>query len=117
MTLADHYRETSAVARAFELAWAHTQVEHRHPELVGAGRPPLPEARLAHPLRQPHPQGRAADPGREPQGPAGLWPYGISGDKPIVLAFVADFDEVALAVQLLVRPHLTSGSRGSTSTS
>ncbi len=29
LTLADHYRETSAVARAFELAWAHTQVEHR----------------------------------------------------------------------------------------
>src|SRR5207248_981793 len=36
------------------------------------------------------------------KGQPGLWAYGISGDKPIALAFVADFDEVALASQLLV---------------
>ena len=34
LALADQYHEASAVARAFELAWAHSQVEHRHRELV-----------------------------------------------------------------------------------
>ena len=28
--MADQFREAGAVARAFELAWAHSQVEHRH---------------------------------------------------------------------------------------
>src|SRR4029077_74413 len=30
LTLADQYHQGSAVARAFELAWAHSLIEHRH---------------------------------------------------------------------------------------
>src|SRR5262249_19448864 len=36
------------------------------------------------------------------RGQAALWRYGISGDKPIVLARVAEIDELPLVRQLLV---------------
>ena len=35
------------------------------------------------------------------KGQPGLWAYGISGDKPIILAFIADFDQTSLVAQLL----------------
>ena len=101
LTLADHYHETSAVARAFELSWAHTQVEHRHRNW---------SAQDAHLFQRLGSHILYASPGlrAEPEvlianrkGQPGLWPYSISGDKPILLAFIADFDEVALASQLL----------------
>jgi len=101
LTLADHYRETAAVARAFELAWAHTQVEHRHRNWSAQ------DAHLFQRLAS-HILYAGAALRAEPailaenrKGQAGLWPYGISGDRPILLAFIADFDEVSLAGQLL----------------
>ncbi len=101
LTLADHFCEISAVARAFELAWAHTQVEHRHRNW-SAQDAHLFQRLAAHLLYA----GTTlrADPAilaENTKGQPGLWAYGISGDKPIALALVADFDEVALAAQLL----------------
>ena len=101
LTLADHYREVAAVARAFELAWAHSQVDHRarswsaqdaHTfQRLGSA---LIYAGTAH----------RADPAilaANTKGQPGLWAYGISGDVPIILAFVADFDQTGLVPQLL----------------
>ena len=102
LTLADHYRETSAVARAFELAWAHSQVEHRHRNW-SAQDSHLFQRLASHILYAT--STLRADPAilaENRKGQPGLWPYGISGDKPIALAFIADFDEVMLATQLLV---------------
>ena len=102
LTLADHYRESSAVARAFELAWAHTQVEHRNRNW-SAQDAHLFQRLASHVLYAT--STLRADPAilaRNTKGQPGLWSYGISGDKPIALAFVADFDEIALANQLLV---------------
>jgi cyclic beta-1,2-glucan synthetase len=102
LTLADHYREISAVARAFELAWAHTQVEHRHRNWSAQDAHLF--QRLASHIIYAGTTLRA-DPAiliQNTKGQPGLWAYGISGDKPIVLALIADFDEVALAAQLLV---------------
>ena len=102
LTLADHYREVSAVARAFELAWAHIQVEHRHRNW-SAQDAHLFQRLGSHVLYAG--TSLRADPAvlmLNSKGQPGLWAYGISGDKPIVLAFIADFDEVALAVQMLV---------------
>ena len=102
LTLADHYRETSAIARAFELAWAHSQVEHRSRNWSAQDSHLF--QRLASHVIHAGPTLRA-DPAvlaRNTKGQPGLWAYGISGDRPIVLALVADFDEVALVVQLLV---------------
>ena len=88
LALADQYHELSAVARAFELAWAHSQVEQR-PSRTGRPRsPPVPAAGLARPLRRPRPAGRPAVLAANRQGQPALWRHGISGDRPIVL--VAD---------------------------
>ena len=102
LTLADHYRETSAVARAFELAWAHSQVEHRHRNW-SAQDSHLFQRLASHILYATSTlRADAAVLAENRKGQPGLWPYGISGDKPIALAFIADFDEVVLATQLLV---------------
>ena len=85
LALADQYREASAAARAFELAWAHSQIEHSHrgwsPEeahlfqrlgahlvFAGSAMRAAPPILAANRLGQP-----------------GLWRAGISGDRPIIL--------------------------------
>ena len=47
------------------------------------------------------PCGPTGDNRRQPSGPAGLWRFGISGDRPIVLARIAGTDQLPLARQLL----------------
>ncbi len=102
LILADHYHETAAIARAFELAWAHTQVEHRHRNW-SAQDAHLFQRLAAHVIHAgPTLRAEPAILARNRKGQAGLWAYGISGDKPILLAFIADFDEIALAAQLLI---------------
>ena len=101
LTLADHYREIVAVSRAFELAWAHSQVEHRSRNW--SAQDAHVYQRLASCLLY---TGTAlrADPAilaQNQKGQPGLWTYGISGDKPIILAFIADFDQTGLVAQLL----------------
>ncbi|WP_435007862.1 GH36-type glycosyl hydrolase domain-containing protein [Tundrisphaera lichenicola] len=102
ITLADHYRETSAIARAFELAWAHSQVEHRSRNWSAQDSHLF--QRLASNLIYAGTILRA-DPailGLNTKGQPGLWAYGISGDLPIVAVLVDAFDDLALVVQLLV---------------
>ncbi|WP_435019716.1 GH36-type glycosyl hydrolase domain-containing protein [Tundrisphaera sp. TA3] len=101
-TLADHYHDMSAVARAFELAWAQSQVEHRTRHWSAQDSHLF--QRLASHVLFAGPTLRA-DPAlirANHRGQPGLWAYGISGDKPIVLATIAEFDEVPLAGQLLI---------------
>ncbi|HEX7446811.1 MAG TPA: cyclic beta 1-2 glucan synthetase, partial [Pirellulales bacterium] len=101
LSLADQYHDFHSVNRAFELAWAHSQVQLRHlhlssedvhlfqrlaSQVVYAGRT----------LRGPQ---KALLANR--QGQSGLWRFGISGDKPIVLAHIGQSDQLALARQLL----------------
>src|SRR5262249_12516388 len=90
-----------AASRAFELAWAHIQVEHRH-----QGRPAedvhLYQRLVAHIVFA----GDAlrAEPAvlaRNRLGQEALWRFGISGDRPIVLVRIAAVDELPLARQLL----------------
>jgi cyclic beta-1,2-glucan synthetase len=102
LALADQYCAPSAVARVFELSWAHSQVEHRHrnwaPEDV------LLFQRLGAYLiftgtaQRPAPAVIAAN----TQGQPGLWRYGISGDKPILLARIQNAGQLEFARQLLV---------------
>ena len=101
LALADHYRDYQAVLRAFDLAWAHSQVELRHLRLS------MEEAhlyqRLATHLIYAGPALRAptAVLAANQQGQPGLWRHGISGDRPILLVSVAEADEVALVRRLL----------------
>jgi cyclic beta-1,2-glucan synthetase len=102
LALADAYHGISAVARAFELAWAHSQVAHGH-------RDGLPEdahlyQRLGSHLvfagsaLRAHSQVLLAN----RQGQQALGRYGISGDRPILLARIAEAAELSLVRQLLV---------------
>jgi len=101
LALADKYHNFHGIARAFELAWAHSQVELRHYRLT------TEEAHLfqrlaAHviyagaALRAP-----ASVLQSNRQGQPGLWRYGISGDKPIVLLKVQEADQLGFVRQLL----------------
>lgn len=102
LAMADQYCAISAVARVFELSWAHSQVEHRHrnwtPEDV------LLFQRLSAYLIFTGTAQRAAPAVIEAntQGQPGLWRYGISGDKPILLARIQNAGQLELAHQLLV---------------
>jgi cyclic beta-1,2-glucan synthetase len=101
LTLVDHYRDPHAGPRVFDLAWAHSQVELRHLHLTTA------EAhlfqRLAAPLIYAGP-GLRGDPAvlaANRQGQPGLWKFGISGDRPILLVRISAADQVPLVRQLL----------------
>jgi cyclic beta-1,2-glucan synthetase len=98
---ADQYHDFHAVTRAFELAWAHSQVELRHLHLT-AEESHLFQRLAAHVIYT----GRAlrADPAvlaANRQGQPGLWRHGISGDNPIVLVRIGETEEMPLVRQLL----------------
>ena len=89
LALADAYHDFHGITRAFELAWAHSQVELHHYHLTTEDVHLF--QRLAAHLIYTGPFLRAAPtcwPANR-QGQPGLWRHGISGDKPIVLLDVA----------------------------
>jgi cyclic beta-1,2-glucan synthetase len=101
LALADQYADFHGVNRAFELAWAHSQVELRHLQLT-------PEEaqlfqRLAAHLIFSGSQSRApaATLAGNRQGQSALWRHGISGDLPMVLARFASTEDLSLVRQLL----------------
>ncbi len=111
MAMADQFREPGAVSRAFELAWAHSQVEHRHHDQSGADAH-LFQRLASHILFA----GGAlrADPSVLAQNhlsQTALWRFGISGDRPIVLARIAGGDQLAL-VRQLIAAHAYLRARG-----
>ncbi len=99
--LAGQYREAGAVARAFDLAWAHSQVEHRQ-RTWQPDQAVLFQRLAAHIIysgslpRSNHDVITADTPGQ-----AGLWKLGISGDLPIVLVRLVEYEELTLVHQLL----------------
>jgi cyclic beta-1,2-glucan synthetase len=101
VALADHYHDLHGVTRAFELAWAHSQVQLRHlrlspEEMQLYGRLAAHVVYAGPTLRAPR-EVLAAN----RQGQTGLWRLGISGDRPIVLVRVAESDELEIVRQLL----------------
>ncbi len=101
LALADQFRDPAAASRAFELSWAHGQVEHRHRPWTGEDGHLY--QRLASHILYASPSLRAAAAilNSNTQGQPGLWRFGISGDLPIVLLRIAAVTEVPLARQLL----------------
>src|SRR5262249_24009136 len=102
--LADRYQHVQAAVRAFELAWEQGTVELQHLNITAnvahlfqrlAGYVIFPSGIL----RAPAAGLRAAGKGRE-----GLWRFGISGDRPIVLVTVDSPDQLEL-VRLLLLAH------------
>jgi len=101
MALADRYHDMLGATRAFELAWAHSQVELRQLHM-SAQEAHLCQRLAAHviyagpAMRAPQDVLKANE-----QGQPALWRYGISGDNPIVLVRVSAAAHLALAQQML----------------
>jgi cyclic beta-1,2-glucan synthetase len=102
LVLADTYHDFHGINRAFELAWAQTQVELQHHHLSTEDVHLF--QRLASHLIYSGPFLRA-EPGvlvANHQGQPGLWRLGISGDKPIVVLSVQETEGLLLVRQLLL---------------
>ena len=101
MSLADQYHDFSGVTRAFELAWAHSQVELRHLHMT-AQEAHLYQRLAAHVVYA-GPALRAAPDvlKANEQGQPGLWRHGVSGDNPIVLVRIGEAAHIPLVRQLL----------------
>jgi cellobiose phosphorylase len=99
-TVAEQFQTLDAAERAFERALDHTQYELRE-----LGLTPDDVAffnRLAGAVLFTDPALRSADAvAANRLGQPGLWPYAISGDRPIVLARLGADDDGALAHQLV----------------
>ena len=101
LRLLEKYYDPAVVERAFELAWASAQLERRllriqadearrFQKLAGYMlyhsaylRPPSDRIELNH------------------KGQSGLWPYGISGDLPILVVTISDIGDLGLVRQML----------------
>lgn len=102
ITLIKKYTEFSASQRAMEIAWSHAQLLLRHLRIHQE------EAQLfqkfASRIIYPHAQLRPSNERltRNKLGQKALWPYGISGDLPIVVLSIADIHEISLVKQTLL---------------
>ncbi len=104
LELLDKYDDIHAVERAMDFAWAAAQIELRSLRIQPA------EARrfqqVASHMLIPNSRMRVTTQLIEQnrKGQSGLWPYGISGDQPIVLLSIGDTRDVGLVLQML-RAH------------
>jgi cyclic beta-1,2-glucan synthetase len=101
LQLADKYARRGCVEHAFDQAWAQGQALLQSLHVTEADAQLY--ARLAGAVLYPQ-RALRADPGliaHNARGQSGLWPYGISGDLPIVLLRIEDAPGLALARQLL----------------
>jgi cyclic beta-1,2-glucan synthetase len=100
LLLMEKYREFHAINRAMDFAWhsAQQQLQMLHIQPDEARR----FQHLASHLLFPNALLRASAKRLEDnhKGQAGLWPYGISGDRPIVLVTIGEPREIALVRQL-----------------
>ncbi|HEY6546386.1 MAG TPA: glucoamylase family protein, partial [Vicinamibacteria bacterium] len=101
LALAQRYREPSAAARTFALAFAHAQSGLRH--LGISSEQALLFERLASRVLYSDASLRAdaALLARSTLGQEALWPHGISGDLPILLVRVVEEDDLPLVRQVL----------------
>ena len=104
MRLIEKYRDQHAVERVLALSWTHSQVVQRRLEASNLDTQLFD--RLASSVLYGNPTLRAPRGliARNRGGQAGLWPYAISGDLPIILVRIADVANLDL-VRQLVKAH------------
>jgi cyclic beta-1,2-glucan synthetase len=102
--LADKYHDTSTFGREAALAWTRTQVELRHLDISAEDAHLFQRlaSRILYsdPSLRPRPHVLALNTGTQ----SNLWPYGISGDLPIVLVRVNRAEDLP-SVRQLVHAH------------
>jgi cyclic beta-1,2-glucan synthetase len=101
MEIVSHFSANSSIERTFQLAWTRSQIELRHLRLSAAEAADF--QRLAGRLLYRAPLGNEqqtsiAD---NRKGQSGLWPFGISGDLPILLVRIADRAHMPFIARLL----------------
>jgi cyclic beta-1,2-glucan synthetase len=102
LRVAAKYRRPEAVARAFEMAWTHAQLEFRFLQISARAAHNFQE--LASHLLYPNSRLRPA-PSQLAQnrlGQQALWSMGISGDLPILTVVAGDSNGVPLVRDLLL---------------
>ena len=101
LDLADNYRHPAAFERARTLAWTQAQVQFRHLQ-IDADEAHLFQ-RLANRILYSDPTLRPARDvlERNRLGQSSLWPYGISGDLPIVLVRIDEPEDRDIVRQCL----------------
>ena len=102
MALVAKYRHKELVARAFELAWTHAQLQFRFLQIGAAAAQGYQE--LAGYLLYPNARMRPS-PGRlglNRLGQSALWAYDISGDLPMVTVTIAETFNLSLIRELLL---------------
>ena len=109
--LAEKYHDRRLAARAFDLAWVHSQVSLRQLNATEADAQLY--GRLAGSILYAHSALRApaSDIIRNRRGQSGLWGYAISGDLPIVLVQISDLANIEL-VRQMVQAHAYWRMRG-----
>ena len=102
LRLVDQFHEQRSVLRAFELAWVFNQVELHHLHLTAAKAQRFQQ--LASLLLFPQAHSRGSDTALRMNriGQSGLWKFGISGDRPILLVNVGEVEHVEFVRELLL---------------
>ncbi|GAB4267917.1 GH36-type glycosyl hydrolase domain-containing protein [Thermincola ferriacetica] len=101
LKLADKYRDPKVIERAFELAWNRSRIEADYLDIKARDMEVylnmVPSILFPGPARRKYGEYIA----RNKKGQPGLWPFGISGDIPIVLVHVDDKEQTDLVYQVL----------------
>ena len=104
LELADKYHEPRAASRAFELAWTRSQIESEYLGLKSKDAKTYLD--MIPPILFVSPKRRSWSDilEKNKKGQPDLWPYGISGDVPVVLLSIGSQDEIEM-VHWLLRAH------------
>ncbi|HOJ10547.1 MAG TPA: glycosyl transferase, partial [Clostridiales bacterium] len=102
--VAEKYSQTRATERAFELAWTRSRIESGYlgfkADEIELYLKMLPHIIIPGPLRRKWESYVIAN----IKGQSGLWPFGISGDVPVILLFI-DRKEDIEAVYKILKGH------------
>ncbi|MEJ7708444.1 MAG: hypothetical protein WKF84_00930 [Pyrinomonadaceae bacterium] len=104
LMLADKYHDVSTFEREEKLAWTQAQVEMRHlnvdPDEVHLFQRLASRVLYLDPSLRPH----ATILAMNKQTQSALWPYGISGDLPIVIVRISELEHLNM-VRQIIRGH------------
>lgn len=101
LVLADKYHDPKAIERAFELAWNRSRIEAGYLDIDAGDMEVylnmLPSVLFPGPGRRKYEETIA----RNRKGQTCLWPFGISGDIPLVLVHINNKEQIDMAYKLL----------------
>jgi len=104
MELAEKYSDFRTSERAFELSWTRSRVENRYlglmPEEVTAYLDMVPFLLYGGSIKKDYAEYISGNTGSQQD----LWPFGISGDLPVILAEINDEDDIDI-VEWILKGH------------